>query len=58
VLDLELEAFMEGSLVVEGRAQTIYNRFIRWSRLGVFNRIRGELVAKRRKARALALRMR
>ena len=26
--------------------KTIYNRFIRWSRLGVFNRIFAELVAK------------
>ncbi len=26
--------------------KTIYNRFIRWSRLGVFNRIFAELAAK------------
>ena len=26
--------------------QTIYNRFIRWSRLGVFNRILAELAAR------------
>ena len=29
-----------------GPAKTIYNRFIRWSRLGVFNRIFAELAAK------------
>ena len=29
-----------------GPHKTIYNRFIRWSRLGVFNRIFAELVAK------------
>ena len=28
-----------------GPAKTIYNRFIRWSRLGVFNRIFAELAA-------------
>jgi putative transposase len=30
-----------------GPHKTIYNRFIRWSRLGVFNRILAELTAKR-----------
>ena len=29
-----------------GQHKTIYNRFIRWSRLGVFNRIFAELAAK------------
>ena len=29
-----------------GPHKTIYNRFIRWSRLGVFNRIFAELTAK------------
>lgn len=29
-----------------GPHKTIYNRFIRWSRLGVFNRILAELTAK------------
>jgi putative transposase len=29
-----------------GPHKTIYNRFIRWSRLGVFNRILAELSAK------------
>lgn len=29
-----------------GPHKTIYNRFIRWSRLGVFNRILAELAAK------------
>ena len=29
-----------------GPHKTIYNRFIRWSRLGVFNRICAELAAK------------
>jgi transposase len=29
-----------------GPYKTIYNRFIRWSRLGVFNRIFAELAAK------------
>jgi putative transposase len=29
-----------------GPHKTIYNRFIRWSRLGVFNRILAELVAQ------------
>jgi transposase len=29
-----------------GPAKTIYNRFIRWSRLGVFNRIFAELAAE------------
>ncbi|KEY03678.1 transposase [Brucella suis bv. 4 str. 40] len=32
-----------------GPHKTIYNRFIRWSRLGVFNRILAELTAKRGK---------
>lgn len=32
-----------------GPHKTIYNRFIRWSRLGVFNRIFAELAAKGRK---------
>jgi transposase len=30
----------------DGPLKTIYNRFIRWSRLGVFNRIFAELAAK------------
>jgi putative transposase len=29
-----------------GPHKTIYNRFVRWSRLGVFNRIFAELAAK------------
>src|ERR1700722_13190186 len=29
-----------------GRHKTIYNRFVRWSRLGVFNRIFAELARK------------
>ena len=29
-----------------GPHKTIYNRFIRWSRLGVFNKIFAELAAK------------
>ena len=29
-----------------GPQKTIYNRFIRWSRLGVFNRILAELAAQ------------
>ena len=29
-----------------GPAKTIYNRFVRWSRLGVFNKIFAELAAK------------
>ena len=29
-----------------GPPKTIYNRFVRWSRLGVFNRICAELAAK------------
>jgi transposase len=29
-----------------GRHKTIYNRFIRWSRLGVFNRIFAQLASK------------
>lgn len=32
-----------------GRHKTIYNSFIRWSRLGVFNRIFAELAAKAQK---------
>ena len=32
---------------VYGPHKTIYNRFIRWSRLGVFNRIFAELAAKK-----------
>ena len=32
-----------------GPAKTIYNRFIRWSRLGVFNKIFAALSAKRGK---------
>jgi len=32
-----------------GPHKTIYNRFIRWSRLGVFNRIFAELAGKSRK---------
>lgn len=32
--------------VDDGPHKTIYNRFIRWSRLGVFNRIFAELAAK------------
>ena len=34
-----------------GPHKTIYNRFIRWSRLGVFNRIFAELASKGRQAR-------
>jgi transposase len=32
--------------IAYGPHKTIYNRFIRWSRLGVFNRILAELVAQ------------
>jgi len=38
-----------------GPHKTIYNRFIRWSRLGVFNRILAELTAKRRKSDTLMI---
>jgi len=34
------------ALAAYGPHKTIYNRFIRWSRLGVFNRIFAELAAK------------
>ena len=36
-----------------GPHKTIYNRFIRWSRLGVFNRILAELTEKRSKSDTL-----
>lgn len=38
-----------------GPHKTIYNRFIRWSRLGVLNRILGELTAKRGKPEQLMI---
>jgi transposase len=38
-----------------GPHKTIYNRFIRWSRLGVFNRIFGALAAKGGKADQLMI---
>ena len=38
-----------------GPHKTIYNRFIRWSRLGVFNRILAELTAKRGKPEQLMI---
>ena len=38
-----------------GPHKTIYNRFIRWSRLGVFNRIFGALTAKAGKADQLMI---
>ena len=38
-----------------GPHKTIYNRFIRWSRLGVFNRILAELTEKRSKSDALMI---
>lgn len=38
-----------------GPHKTIYNRFIRWSRLGVFNRIFAELTAKSGKPEQLMI---
>jgi transposase len=38
-----------------GPHKTIYNRFIRWSRLGVFNRIFAELAAKGPKTERLMI---
>lgn len=38
-----------------GPHKTIYNRFIRWSRLGVFNRILAELTGKRGKSEQLMI---
>jgi transposase len=38
-----------------GPHKTIYNRFIRWSRLGVFNRIFAELAAKGPKSQRLMI---
>src|SRR5450830_562915 len=38
-----------------GPHKTIYNRFIRWSRLGVFNRIFAELARKAGKPRRLMI---
>lgn len=38
-----------------GPHKTIYNRFIRWSRLGVFNRILAELIASRGKPEQLMI---
>ena len=38
-----------------GPHKMIYNRFIRWSRLGVFNRILAELIAKRGKPEQLMI---
>lgn len=38
-----------------GPRKTICNRFIRWSRLGVFNRILAELTAKRGKPEQLMI---
>ena len=38
-----------------GPHKTIYNRFIRWSRLGVFNRMLAELTEKRSKSDTLMI---
>ncbi|TNM61553.1 transposase [Aliirhizobium smilacinae] len=38
-----------------GPHKTIYNRFIRWSRFGVFNRVLAELIAKRGKPEQLMI---
>src|SRR5258708_39110785 len=38
-----------------GPHKTIYNRFIRWSRLGVFSRILAELIARRGKREQLMI---
>ena len=38
-----------------GPHKTIYNRFIRWSRLGVFSRILAELTARRGKPEQLMI---
>ena len=38
-----------------GPHKTIYNRFIRWSKLGVFNRILAELAGKRGKPEQLMI---
>ncbi len=38
-----------------GPHKTIYNRFVRWSRLGVFNRIFAELASKGRKPERLMI---
>ena len=32
-----------------GSHKTLYNRFVRWSKMGMFNRIFAELLAKRRR---------
>ena len=37
------------------RTKTIYNRFVRWSRLGVFNKIFAELARKAGKPRRLMI---
>jgi putative transposase len=41
---------MEGCTQEYGPHKTLYNRFARWSRLGVFNRIFAELAGKEEKA--------
>jgi putative transposase len=41
-----------------GPHKTIYNRFVRWSRLGVFNKIFAELARKAGKPRRLAASLR
>ena len=38
-----------------GSHKTLYNRFVRWSRLGVFNRIFAELAGKEEKAEQLMI---
>ena len=38
-----------------GPHKTIYNRFIRWSRMGIFNKIFAELAAKEAKPRRLMI---
>jgi putative transposase len=38
-----------------GPHKTIYNRFVRWSRLGVFNRIFAELASKAAKPRRIMI---
>lgn len=37
---------MEGCPHTYGPPKTLYNRFVRWSRMGVFNRIFEELAGK------------
>ena len=46
---------MEGCPVGIRPHKTLYNRFVRWSRLGVFNRIFAELAGKEEKAGQLMI---